>query len=63
MQYGHNCCNLFQDSPKLSVEASMKEAAANASAADFIENLPEKYDTTAGDLGSKLSGGQVCSVK
>ena len=30
-----------------------------ASAAGFIQALPEQYHTLAGDLGNKLSGGQV----
>ncbi|MDE6663534.1 MAG: ABC transporter ATP-binding protein/permease [Lachnospiraceae bacterium] len=38
-------------------EIHMAAEAANAS--DFISELPEKYDTLAGERGSRLSGGQV----
>lgn len=38
-------------------EIHMAAEAANAS--DFINELPEKYDTLAGERGSRLSGGQV----
>ena len=40
-------------------ESDLHEAAEMASAADFIQALPEKYHTLAGELGNKLSGGQV----
>lgn len=36
----------------------IKEAAAAAYASDFIEKLPEKYDTVVGDRGARLSGGE-----
>ncbi len=36
----------------------MREAAGMAGAADFIETLPEKYDTTLGRRGARLSVGQ-----
>ena len=38
--------------------AEVKEAANLAEISDFIENLPNKYDTKFGDSGLKLSGGQ-----
>lgn len=42
-------------------EASMEEvraAAAAASADEFIDELPQGYDTAAGEFGLRLSGGQ-----
>jgi subfamily B ATP-binding cassette protein MsbA len=36
----------------------IKRAARNAAAHDFIEDLPEGYDTRVGEGGLKLSGGQ-----
>ena len=38
--------------------AEIKEAAKVANAYDFIEALPEKFQTNIGDMGGKLSGGQ-----
>ena len=36
----------------------IEEAAKVANAYDFIETLPEKFQTNIGDMGGKLSGGQ-----
>ena len=39
-------------------QAAIRSAAATALAHDFIERLPQGYDTVIGDRGVKLSGGQ-----
>ena len=39
-------------------EASIEQAARLAHAADFIDELPEGYDTIVGEQGFSLSGGQ-----
>ena len=36
----------------------LREAAAQASILDFIEALPERFETTVGERGLKLSGGE-----
>jgi ABC-type multidrug transport system fused ATPase/permease subunit len=42
----------------LATRAEMEKAAKAAQADQFIEKLPEAYDTVIGDQGVKLSGGQ-----
>lgn len=39
-------------------DSAILEAAKIANADEFIQNLPEKYDTSIGDSGNTLSGGQ-----
>lgn len=57
---------LFSDSVKSNIlmgkphatDAEVEAAAKAANAHDFIEKLPEGYDTKVGERGVKLSGGQ-----
>ncbi|MBN2679640.1 thiol reductant ABC exporter subunit CydD [Acidithiobacillus montserratensis] len=39
--------------------AALREAAKNAHALEFIEALPQGFDSMIGDLGQGLSGGQI----
>jgi len=39
-------------------DEEVRRAAALAHAAEFVESLPESYDTLVGERGIKLSGGQ-----
>ncbi|HMT09632.1 MAG TPA: ABC transporter transmembrane domain-containing protein [Pyrinomonadaceae bacterium] len=49
--------NISYGDPDASLE-DIKRAAKVAFADDFIEQLPEGYDTIVGERGTKLSGGQ-----
>lgn len=53
--------NIFLGAPDKKDENAMKEAAIKSGAAEFIEQLPKKYDTILGkefEDGEELSGGQ-----
>ena len=39
-------------------QKEIEEAAKNSYASEFIDELPNKYDTIIGDNGTRLSGGQ-----
>lgn len=49
--------NLLYGDPNADDEA-LREAARRANALDFIERLPDGFDTEIGERGVKLSGGQ-----
>ncbi len=49
--------NIRYARPNASLE-EVKEAARRASADEFIERLPKKYDSEIGERGVKLSGGE-----
>lgn len=49
--------NISLGSPQATA-AGIRQAARMAGAEDFIEALPQGYDTLVGDRGMKLSGGQ-----
>ncbi|MBD79654.1 MAG: multidrug ABC transporter ATP-binding protein [Crocinitomicaceae bacterium] len=49
--------NIGYGNPDAGID-EIKEAAVKANAAEFIEKLPEKYDTIVGERGIQLSGGQ-----
>ena len=49
--------NIAYGKPSATAE-EIREAARRANIADFIEGLPEGYDTQVGERGSHLSGGQ-----
>ncbi len=49
--------NIAYGSPKATME-EIRQAAKNAMADEFIEKLPEQYDTIIGERGVMLSGGQ-----
>jgi len=49
--------NLLYGNPEAS-QTQMSDACKKAHILDFIENLPNKFDTVIGERGIKLSGGQ-----
>ena len=49
--------NIRYGNPEASIE-DVKQAAEMATASDFIEALPQGYDTFLGERGVRLSGGQ-----
>lgn len=49
--------NIAYGKPGASPE-EIREAAVYANAHDFIESLPDGYQTQVGERGKKLSGGQ-----
>ncbi len=49
--------NIMLGSPS-AIRAKVEEAARIAGASEFIDTLPQKYDTLIGERGLKLSGGQ-----
>ncbi|MFH7318986.1 ABC transporter ATP-binding protein [Desulfurivibrio sp. D14AmB] len=55
--FGSVAENIRLGSPGAGLEA-VREAARIAGAAEFIDQLPEQYDTMIGERGLKLSGGQ-----
>ena len=54
---GRICDNIEYGRPGATI-AEIREAARRAGADEFIEKLPDGYDTYVGERGVKLSGGQ-----
>ncbi|KAA8591608.1 hypothetical protein FQN60_016982, partial [Etheostoma spectabile] len=48
----------YGDNSRTATLEEIKEAATAANIHSFIESLPQKYNTQAGDKGAQLSGGQ-----
>ncbi|KAH6568556.1 hypothetical protein BASA62_005353 [Batrachochytrium salamandrivorans] len=53
-----NICYGWHRTDRDPTEAEIVHAATQANAHQFIEELPEKYNTTVGERGAQLSGGQ-----
>lgn len=49
--------NIRYGKPDATLE-EVREAARQANALDFIESMPQEFDTIMGDRGTRLSGGQ-----
>ncbi|KAJ2980133.1 hypothetical protein NUW58_g7028 [Xylaria curta] len=58
---GNIAYGLLEDSP-LRAPTNIEQAAREAGIHDFIHSLPDGYDTTVGDGGQTLSGGQAQRV-
>ncbi|MCE5360457.1 thiol reductant ABC exporter subunit CydD [Candidatus Igneacidithiobacillus taiwanensis] len=56
--YGSIADNLRLAKPA-ATDAELRQAARDAHALEFIEQLPQGWDTRIGDLGQGLSGGQI----
>ena len=52
----------FGESAKDSNILKIKESAKKANIFEFINNLPNKFETKIGEMGSKISGGQAQRV-
>ncbi|XP_015281625.1 PREDICTED: ATP-binding cassette sub-family B member 5 [Gekko japonicus] len=48
----------YGDNSRVVNQEEIEKAAKAANIHDFIQNLPEKYNTRVGDKGAQLSGGQ-----
>jgi ATP-binding cassette, subfamily B, bacterial PglK len=48
----------FGESPEEINETHLREALEQASLLDFVNSLPQKWDTPTGEMGARLSGGQ-----
>ena len=53
--------NLTYGNPNVSL-AELKQACAIARVDDFIQKLPDKYNTIVGERGVRLSGGQKTKI-